>query len=263
MTASTRPIEALTFDFGNTLVPVSRGALASVVRATADAAASRLGPFEADAFLSIWSEERERQFREDVPEFREVDIGQRGARVLARLRGAAAPAGDERWDDPTTAASSTPEEIEWLIETYSAAFLDRIPPPPAIRPMLERLAVGRILAILSNWPHAATIDRYADGAGWSPYLRAVVVSQRVGTIKPQRAIFDLAQELLGVSPDAILHVGDDWDADVVGATRAGWRAAYVRGRPDDSPLPSSARDAHVQPAFELDRVTDLEQALDP
>ena len=35
----------------------------------------------------VWAEERERQFREEVPLFRETDLGQRIARVLARLRG--------------------------------------------------------------------------------------------------------------------------------------------------------------------------------
>jgi putative hydrolase of the HAD superfamily len=99
-------------------------------------------------------------------------------------------------------------------------------------------------------------------AGWSPFLRAIVVSQRVGTIKPRPAIFELAEELIGAPGAAILHVGDDWDADVVGATRAGWRAAYVRGRPSDSPLPSSPRDEIVRPDFELDDVTDLPARLD-
>jgi FMN phosphatase YigB (HAD superfamily) len=34
-------------------------------------------------------------------------------------------------------------------------------------------------------------------------------------------------------------VGDDWAADVVGAARAGWYAAYLRDRQADTPLPTS------------------------
>ncbi len=83
-----------------------------------------------------------------------------------------------------------------------------------------------------------TIDRYVEAAGWAPHLAAVVVSQRVGTIKPHPAIFAAAREALGEpDPRAILHVGDDWAADVVGARRAGWRAAWISSRPADSPLP--------------------------
>jgi len=99
-------------------------------------------------------------------------------------------------------------------------------------------------------------------------VRAIVVSQRVGTIKPDPAIFRAAEAALGAQGQAILHVGDDWAADVVGAKRAGWRAAWLRGQQVDSPLPSSRRgqathggDGDVVPDLELDRLLDLEAAL--
>ena len=103
---------------------------------------------------------------------------------------------------------------------------------PRSGPLLARLAPSYRLAILSNWPLAATIDRYVEAAGWAPHLAAVVVSQRVGTIKPHPAIFAAARDALGDPvPSEILHVGDDWAADVVGAKRAGWRAAWLASRP--------------------------------
>jgi FMN phosphatase YigB (HAD superfamily) len=257
------PLRAITLDFGNTLVPVDRAALQAVVQVTAEAAVERLGPFGLDAFLAAWADERDRQFREEVPQFREVDLGERAVRVLARLRGLAPPPPDERWDQALAAIRSTPAEIAWLIDAYSGAFIEAIPPPPRIRDILERLATGHDLAILSNWPLAATIDRYAAAAGWTPFLRAIVVSQRVGTIKPQPAIFDAAREQLGGPlPRSILHVGDDWQADVVGAAGVGWRVAYVRGRPRDSPLPSSDRDGSVVPDYEIDDIAELVGLLD-
>ena len=51
-------------------------------------------------------------------------------------------------------------------------------------------------------------------------------------------------------------------ADVVGAKRAGWRAAYLHGRPHDSPLPGSVRDTSVVADVELARLTDLEAAIE-
>lgn len=251
-------IGSITLDFGNTLVPVPAAGLRGVVAITAAAMAERLGPFDEAEVLRAWAEERERQFREEVPQFREVDLGERAIRVLARLRGMAPPPPDERWDQERAATRSTPAEIAWLIDAYSAAFIEAIPPPARVRIALERLAEGHDLAILSNWPLAATIDRYVEAAGWSPFLRAIVVSQRVGTIKPQPAIFAAAREQLGGPPPrAILHVGDDWQADILGAAGAGWRVAYVRGRPHDSPLPSSDRDGSVVPDFEIDDVAEL------
>ena len=66
------------------------------------------------------------------------------------------------------------------------------------------------------------------------------------------------------APAAILHVGDDWAADVVGAKRAGWRAAWLavaarrfaaprlgarrqRGGGPGDPRPGRARDGHRAP----------------
>jgi len=255
-------LRAVTFDFGNTLVPVHRAGLRRVVQETGIAVVAELGPFELESFLATWDEERERQFREEVPQFREVDIEERFVRVLARLRGMAPPPDDRRWDQPAAARHSSPEEIAWATRIYSESFVRGLPPDPSAGPTLAALAPRFDLAILSNWPLAATIDRYVEAAGWAPLLRAVVVSQRVGTIKPHPAIFAETRRLLGDPPaTAILHVGDDWAADVVGASQAGWRTAFVHSRPSDSPLPSSERDATVAPDIEIAEIGELVDLL--
>jgi FMN phosphatase YigB (HAD superfamily) len=255
------PPVAITFDFGNTLVPVTRATLERVVAATATAVIARSGPFAREDFLFAWREERARQFAEDVPAGREVELERRVVRVFARLRGMAPPGDDGRWDDAVAADLSHESERAAAIDAYSAAFVAEMPVPPDIGPLLARLALDRPLGILSNWPHAATIDRYVEAAGWAPHLRAVVVSERVGSIKPLAPIFRAAEAALGVPGGRILHVGDDWAADVVGAKRAGWLAAYVRNRQGDTPLPSSRPDETVSADLVIDHLTDLLAAL--
>lgn len=272
-------VRAITLDFGNTLVRVGRTALASVVEDTADALGLRGIVTDREAFLASWAEERARQFREEVPRFREPDIPHRAVRVLARLRGMAAPGPEGAWDDLAAADRVDPEEVDVVIDVYSAAFIARIAPVTDAHATLERLAGrGFALGILSNWPLAVAIDRYAEAHGWLPFLRAIVVSERVGTIKPHPAIFRAAEEALGVSAGggagdgtpggAILHVGDDWAADVIGARRAGWRAAYVRDRQHDTPLPTSSRsdgdpeDAAVAADLEIDELAELDTLVD-
>ncbi len=186
-------VSAITFDFGNTLVPVGRADLAAVVEQMTAATIDRCGPFDPGLFRQAWDEERDRQFAEDVPELREVDLDRRMVRVLARLRGMPLPAAGERWDDLLAAGWSSPDEIAFAVGAYSDAFVAIVPHPATIRPMLERLASRYRLAILSNWPLAATIDAYAEAAGWTPYLVAIVVSQRVGVIKPDPRIFRAAE----------------------------------------------------------------------
>ena len=257
-------IAAITFDFGNTLVPVSRDSLRQIVELTADAVCGRWPDLDRGAFLGAWSEERERQFREDVPQFREVDLAERLVRVFARLRGMTPPDADQGWDQERAAERSDPADVAWGVERYSRAFVDGLPAAPGVADMLARLAAGRDLAILSNWPLAATIDRYAEAHGWTKHLRAIVVSQRVGTIKPDPAIFEAARSALGdPTPGSILHVGDDWAADIVGAATAGWRTAWLASRSDDSPLPTSDRTGTLVPDLELAALGDLEHSLAP
>ena len=251
-------LRAISFDFGNTLVPVRHEELRAVVEETGRKVVERCGPFTLEGFLEAWAEERSRQFAEDVPEFREVEIPQRVVRVLARLRGHPVPPADQRWDDVAAATRSTPEEVHGATDIYSREFVARVSVPANVGPMLARLAGRFRLGVLSNWPLAATIDRYVEAAGWGPSLKAIVVSQRVGVIKPHPAIFRAAEEALGVPPETILHVGDDWAADIIGAKQAGWRAAYLRAPKGASPLPESEPDDQVTPDLELASLEELE-----
>jgi HAD superfamily hydrolase (TIGR01509 family) len=233
-------VAAITLDFGNTLVRVGHAGLRAVVHETAQVMRERRIATDETAFLAAWHEERARQFREELPRLREVSLPERVVRVLARLRGYGPPPDAEPWDDTAAAALVDPAEIEAAVDAYSWAFIARIAPVPDAGAVLERLAeMGFGLAILSNWPLAVTIDRYVESRDWLPYLRAIVVSQRVGVIKPHPAIFEAARMQLDAPPERILHVGDDWAADVVGARSAGWRAAYLRDRQGDTPLPTS------------------------
>jgi FMN phosphatase YigB (HAD superfamily) len=258
-------LRAVTFDFGNTLVPVGREDLRRAVELTVDAVLGPDAPTRREAFLDAWAEERERQFAEEVPAFREVDIAQRFVRVYARTRGMPPPPRDRRWDDGAAAAYSEESEIVGAVERYVESFVRALPARPEVGALLERLAGRYALAVLSNWPLAAAIDRYVAEAGWLRHLCAVVVSERVGTIKPRPEIFHAAEAALAASgvaglaaaPGAILHVGDDWAADVAGAKAVGWRTAYLRGRPGDSPLPGSERGADVEADVELDALVEL------
>lgn len=271
MTAARIPVRAITFDFGNTLVRVDQPGLRAVVETTADRVA-QLGILDDRAgFIVAWAEERARQFREDVPELREADIYVRAVRVLARLRGMAVPQAERRWNDEEAATLVAPGEVDVIAEAYGASFVDRMTPFPDAGATIERLAArGIILGILSNWPLGLTIDRFVEAEGWMPYLRAIVVSQRVGTIKPHPRIFRAAEDALGLAPAdaaAILHVGDDWAADVIGASEAGWRTAYVRDRQLDTPLPTSERGGAADAAavvadLEIDELAELDALVD-
>ncbi|OGN87494.1 MAG: hypothetical protein A2X23_03300 [Chloroflexi bacterium GWC2_73_18] len=265
-----RGLRAVSFDFGNTLCPVTDEALRVVLLDAAERIAARSGPFAVEAFVTAWREEARRQFAVNVPLQRENDLEERIVRVLARLRGEPVPplpasAGGDgdggAWDDAGAARLSTTAERAAALHDYGDAFVGGMPVDPRAAGMLGRLHRRYRLAIVSNWPLARAIDEVAERAGWAPHLDAIVVSQRVGYVKPHPAIFGAAAEALEVRLTELLHVGDDWAADVVGACRAGARAAYLAVRPPGSPLPGSVPDGSVEPDLVISDLGELEAAL--
>jgi HAD superfamily hydrolase (TIGR01509 family) len=217
------------------------------------------------AFLAAWAVERDRQFRIQVPRLLEVDLAERVRHVLGALRGARVPATDaDPWDEAAIAELVDDLEVELAVETYSHGFVVAMDPDPDADATLRwARESGFRVAVLSNWPLARTIDRYVEGHGWDAYLDAVVVSQRVGVIKPHPAIFEAAAVALGLPPARLLHVGDDWAADVVGAKAAGWRAAYLRGHQVDTPLPTSTPDRSVTADLTLDHLGEIRDRVTP
>jgi HAD superfamily hydrolase (TIGR01549 family) len=183
-------------------------------------------------------------------------------RVLARLGGVPAPEDGSRWNDVQIARTVRPDQVEALLEAYADVFVRLTPAPAQVGPMLERLARRYRLGLVSNWPLALAVERFVQAAGWAAHFRAIVVSQRVGAVKPLPQPFLEAARRLGVpSGPAILHVGDDVGADVAGARALGWRSAWVRLKPEDSSLPMAPPVADAVPDLVLDSVSDLEAAL--
>jgi FMN phosphatase YigB (HAD superfamily) len=266
---------AISFDFGNTLCAVSDEALRTVTLDAAERIAARSGPFALEDFVAAWREEARRQFALNLPLGRENDLGERLVRVLARLRGMAPPPpppeardGVARhalpvaaWDDDAAARLSSTDEVTAGVRDYGEAFVTCMPVDGRVAPLLSRLSGRYRLAIVSNWPLAWAIDAIAERAGWTPHLGTIVVSQRVGWIKPDRRMFEAAASALDVSLGELLHLGDDWAADVVGAKRAGARAAYLDARPATSPLPSSTPDGSVKADLVLHDLVEIEGLL--
>jgi putative hydrolase of the HAD superfamily len=177
------------------------------------------------------------------------------------------PAPDRPWDDRAVDAVVDSPEIAWTLDRYRERWVEGIPVHPGVAHVLRRLAEDRRLGILSNWPHAATLRAQVDAAGWTPWLSAIVVSSEVGAIKPAPTMFRAAEAALGW-PDApagsILHVGDDLRADVAGARRAGWRAAWLRRDNPGSPLPNVGRSPEPDdpgPDLEIDALEELLDVL--
>lgn len=97
---------------------------------------------------------------------------------------------------------------------------------PEVPEVLSELAErGLRLAVVSNWDHR--LPALLDRLGLGRFFNVVVYSQEVGAEKPEPLIFERALARLGLSPGAVLHVGDRAMEDVEGALGVGMRALYL------------------------------------
>jgi putative hydrolase of the HAD superfamily len=91
---------------------------------------------------------------------------------------------------------------------------------PDVVPSLEALAAAGVRrAVISNWLWGAPDLLHA--LELASRFEELVISARVGYQKPNPGIFRHALEVTGVAPEAALHVGDSYAADVVGASGVG------------------------------------------
>jgi HAD superfamily hydrolase (TIGR01509 family) len=128
--------------------------------------------------------------------------------------------------------------------------------PGAVEALHALAGMGLRLGIISNRMHGGTL--LLDDLGYygiSHLFSGMVASCDAGQMKPHPALFHLALEGLGVSPEEAAMVGDDLRADVAGALAVGMRAVWVRRPPDrtDEPpagVPSIRRLDELPPLIE-------------
>lgn len=93
-------------------------------------------------------------------------------------------------------------------------------PVPGMLDLVRRLAAGGTrIGVLTNSEGRA--KELVDMAGFGAFTRVVVDSGVEGIEKPDRRMFALLAERLACNIGDIIHVGDSYEADVLGALGAG------------------------------------------
>lgn len=65
-----------------------------------------------------------------------------------------------------------------------------------------------------------------ENTGISKWIDHLLTSEELGHLKPARACFDAALKWTGVRREHAWMIGDDHEADVVGAHAAGWKTVF-------------------------------------
>ncbi|MGH2548590.1 MAG: HAD family hydrolase [Thermomicrobiales bacterium] len=142
-----------------------------------------------------------------------------------------------------------------LAESFTAELRDHLPPldEPTIALLKDLETAGIPWGIVTNGSptQLKKLERVGlDGA------KCVVVSGILGIRKPEPGIFLAAAEGLGLEPGNILFVGDNVEADIIGAANVGMTTAWMhRGR--SWPV----NEAGIEPYLVIEHVAEIRGML--
>ncbi len=122
------------------------------------------------------------------------------------------------------------EQIAWEVLQHEHALFSRNNATlyEDVLPTLDRLQQMDLkIGIISNWD--TPLHAMVEELGLAPYFDVVVAShdQRVRSAKPDAAIFEYALNAVGVSAEEAVHIGDSFEADIMGAHASGIRAILL------------------------------------
>lgn len=234
-----RPLKAVLFDFGNTLIAFGPAQQAAQSEAMTGALTRAGRVVDPDALDTLRHEQVIRPYTRDGIENDFFEV----CREIVELTG----------PDPDGALTRK------IMEARQQAFIGSVQVEPEVLKLLKQLSGTYQLALLSNYPCTFSITESLRHLSLLEYFDHVVVSSDVGFAKPHPATFDALLE--GVDADAgeCVYVGDNWLADVQGAKRAGMRAVWLR---EHIPYETfSPEEGDAEPDAEIERLTDLADLL--
>ena len=209
-------IHAIFFDFGGTLVSVFRDAY--------PAYAVVLGERGIEISRQRW-----------------IEVTRRVEPHLEPLRyslAGANPSWGDRVSSETLRELGIPDPDGQLVAALHEAFTapERHRPFPESQDVIRGLREDGVgVHVVSN--NTDYLPEEISRLRWTCLFDSVTYSQEVGAEKPDRRVFDLALRRAGCKPADVMHIGDSWEADYLGAKRAGLRAIWLNRDRVDPPEP--------------------------
>ncbi len=224
------------FDFFGTLVDYSPSRTEQGYEQSFALLRSAGSTLDYEGFLSLWSEVSGAFDDVAGQTLREFSMVELGRAFLAR-----------------TIGSADGSFVRDFVKTYVAEWNKGVRYFGPLPAMLERLAGRFTLAVITNTHDPELVPDHLERMGVAPHFRRVITSVEHGARKPAPAIFEHALRELGADPRRCLYVGDNYEADYVGAQAAGIRGLLI----------DPERRASVPPADRLASILDLEGRLEP
>jgi putative hydrolase of the HAD superfamily len=153
--------------------------------------------------------------------------------------------------------------ISTAVDTYFSAFIQYAKLIPGTKEMLSILRQHYRIGLLSNFTHPPAANQIIAEFDLEPFFEVVLISGDLGYRKPHLSVFEALIDQLGVEKEEIAFVGDDPEADVAGALRAGLQpvwTTYVRDN-NITPAPGVVGKGQTDPDPTVPRISNWEDLL--
>ncbi len=117
-----------------------------------------------------------------------------------------------------------------------------------VLPALNVLQGHYMMGLLSNG------NTYPERCGLAGYFQFVVLAQDYGVQKPDPRLFEIAIKRAGCTKRQLLHIGDSFQNDIIGAKRAGVKSVWLNRQDKDN-------GTGQQPDFEISSLRELAEIL--
>ena len=125
-----------------------------------------------------------------------------------------------------------------VAELMRGALAGAAPIPGAVATAREIHRAGIPMGIVSSAVYHPFLEWTLEAFGIRDAFQVVITSASAGFYKSRAELYVHAAELLGATPQRMVHVGDSFRFDVAGAARAGMGTVWLRGSRSESEDPS-------------------------
>lgn len=150
--------------------------------------------------------------------------------------------------------------IQRALQEFYAISETHWAPMEGVYDVLQELqAEGLRLAIISNAGDEGNVQRLIDNANLRSYFEPILISAAEGIRKPNPRLFESVLLVWSLPPDQVVMVGDNLQADILGAQNAGVHQIWLTAQAD---TPSNREHVSIiVPEATAERITDVPAVL--
>jgi len=208
-------VKGIGFDLFGTLVLQERFSFDQCIDALCHSLVTSGFALERGPFLQVYRDVNRRLMDQATTDGRETHNRLWVARALQEIGHAVAP---------------TDACVDAAVSAYFEPFIKSCQLIPGTHEMLDSLQGQYRIALVSNFTHPPAVEEILKRVGIAHFFGEILISGELGFRKPHPVVFAELQRRLRVKAAEIVFVGDDLQADVIGAQEAGMRTVWMTYR---------------------------------